>query len=211
VSSADSLHAIEAGTVVGNFYDKYASTNPVEQRMMRGFFTALDDALRNIRPSRVLEVGAGEGQVLTHLVGAFPAATVIGLDLMDAELQSSWADLPTPMLCGDATRLPFADDTFDTVVALEVLEHIADPLQALREIARVCRDTVIVSVPREPIWRLGNMVRGRYVSQLGNTPGHLNHWSSRSFRHFVDQELDIVSVAKPLPWTMISARVRSTP
>jgi len=198
--------------VAGNTYDKYASTNPVEQRMMRGFFEAFDAMLDGLAPRVVVEVGAGEGRIIEHLAAAFPDATVTGLDLPDDDLAGEWATVERPMFFGDVTGLPFADDTVDLVVGLEVLEHVPSPERALREIARVCRGQAIVSVPREPIWRIGNMARGRYLRDLGNTPGHLNHWSARSFERFVGRTLDIERVARPLPWTMVRARPgRSTP
>jgi hypothetical protein len=65
-----------------------------------------------------------------------------------------------------------------------------------------------LSVPREPIWRAGNLARGRYVQALGNTPGHVNHWSAKQFERFVASGLDVIDVAKPLPWTMLCATPR---
>jgi SAM-dependent methyltransferase len=192
--------------VAGNNYDKYASTNPIEQRMMRGFFDALDAMLDGMTPSTVVEVGAGEGRVTERLVERFPDATVIGLDLLDDDLAGDWAELGLPMFFGDATRLPFTDASIDLVVGLEVMEHIPRPTDALREIARVCRHATVLSVPREPIWRAGNMARGRYLRDLGNTPGHVNHWSARAFAGFVGDEFEVVDVRRPLPWTMLSAR-----
>ena len=196
--------------VAGNTYDKYASTNPIEQRMMRGFFDAFDSMLDAIsadgEPTSIVEVGAGEGRIVEHLASRFPAATIAGLDLPDDELAEEWDDVTLPMLFGDATRLPFADVSIDLVVGLEVLEHVPTPERALTEIARICRHAVIVSVPREPIWRIGNMARGRYLGDLGNTPGHINHWSARSFERFVAAEFELADTARPLPWTMVAAR-----
>ena len=194
--------------VAGNNYDKYESTNPIEQRMMRGFFDALDHMLEGLTPSTVVEVGAGEGRVTERLVERFPDATVIGLDLLDDDLAGDWVELGLPMFFGDATRLPFTDASIDLVVGLEVMEHIPQPEHALREIARVCRHTTVLSVPREPVWRAGNLARGRYVGDLGNTPGHVNHWSSRSFERFVQSRFDIAATRRPLPWTMLRATPR---
>lgn len=193
--------------VAGNNYDKYASTNPVEQRMMAGFFAALDAALEGLTPSTIVEVGAGEGRITERLTAAFPGATICGLDLPDPELAAEWSGIDTPMFFGDVTRLPFADGSVDLVVGLEVLEHVPDPQRALDEISRVCDGHAIVSVPREPIWRVGNMVRGRYLRDLGNTPGHINHWSARSFERFVADRLTVERTWRPLPWTMVRARV----
>jgi ubiquinone/menaquinone biosynthesis C-methylase UbiE len=199
------VNAIQPGNVAGNNYDKYASKNPIEQRMMAGFFGALDRMLDGLTPSVVVEIGAGEGRVTERLVRHFPNATVVGLDLPSTDLADEWDSIEIPMFFGDATRMPFTDRSIDLVVGLEVLEHIPDPERALADIARVCRGTVVLSVPREPIWRAGNMARGRYLGQLGNTPGHVNHWSARGFTRFVDKRFAVQSVAKPLPWTMLRA------
>ncbi len=192
-----------AGNVAGNTYDKYASTNPVERRMMRGFFAALDAMLLGLQPTVVVEVGAGEGKVTERLVDQFPDADVIGLDLPDAELAGHWSGLGLSMFFGDVTRLPFPDRSIDLVVGLEMLEHVPRPDAALAEIARVCAGTAVLSVPREPIWRIGNMARGRYLRDRGNTPGHVNHWSARRFEHLVGAHFDVTASSRPLPWTMI--------
>jgi ubiquinone/menaquinone biosynthesis C-methylase UbiE len=196
----------QVDNVAGNNYDKYASTNPVEQRMMRGFFDALDAMLAGLRPSVVVEVGAGEGRITEHLTATFPEATVLGLDLPDDELATEWADVSRPMFFGDVTRLPFPDGSVDLVVGLEVLEHVPAPERALAEISRICRGHAVVSVPREPIWRIGNIARGRYLGDLGNTPGHVNHWSARSFEKFVGDVMRVERASRPLPWTMVRAR-----
>jgi ubiquinone/menaquinone biosynthesis C-methylase UbiE len=130
------------------------------------------------------------------------------LDLPDPELAANWSDIPAGGVQGSVEDLPFPDRSADLVMAIEVLEHVPNPDLALREIARVSAGDVIVSVPREPIWRIGNMARGRYLRDLGNTPGHIQHWSRRSFEQLVARHLEIVSVAAPVPWTMIHARRR---
>ena len=195
----------QPGNVAGNNYDKYASTNPIERRMMTGFFSALDKTLEGLHPSTIVEVGAGEGRITERLANRFPNASIIGLDLPDSELAGEWASLEVPMFFGDVTRLPFADDSIDVIVGLEVLEHVPSPERAVEEIARVCRGAAVLSVPREPIWRIGNMARGRYIRQLGNTPGHVNHWSARSFERLVSRAFDVERVTRPLPWTMLRA------
>lgn len=189
--------------VAGNTYDKYATTNPIERRMMSGFFTALDRLLAGVSPARIVEVGAGEGRVTERLAERFPDAGIVGLDLPDDELAGHWSELGVPMFFGDVTRLPFDDRSIDLVVGLEVLEHVTDPEAALGEIARVCRGSAVLSVPREPIWRVGNLLRGRYLRDLGNTPGHVNHWSARRFERLVARDFDVVDSARPLPWTMV--------
>lgn len=105
------------------------------------------------------------------------------------------------------TRVPTSARTSSRSRALETLEHLDDPLAALRELKRVSRKYVIVSVPREPLWRILNCARGKYLGALGNTPGHINHWSTRGIRRFVAQELTVIDHRTPLPWSMVLAQV----
>ncbi|MDQ3739247.1 MAG: class I SAM-dependent methyltransferase [Actinomycetota bacterium] len=192
----------------GNTYDKYGSTNPIEQRMMANFMKSLDQLLEGLTPKRILEIGVGEGEVMERVAERYPGADIVGVDLPDDELAGEWRHREVAAMFADATALPFADGTFDLALAIEVLEHIPDPQRALRELARVCHGAVILSVPFEPIWRIGNMARGRYLSDLGNTPGHLNHWTRRRFRKFVNASLDVDAQRSPLPWTMLRATTR---
>jgi ubiquinone/menaquinone biosynthesis C-methylase UbiE len=192
----------------GNTYDKYASTNPIERRLMAGFFAALDDALPDTPPVAVLEVGVGEGEVSGRVRARYPDAAFVGVDLPDDDLAREWADHELAGLFGDIARLPFPPDTFDLVLAIEVLEHVPDPAAALTELARVARDRVVLSVPREPIWRAANMARGKYLGALGNTPGHIQHWSKRAFTRLVGERFEVLRVRSPLPWTLVTARRR---
>ena len=192
----------------GNTYDKYNTSNPIERRMMKGFFEHLDAFVDVTEPKRILEVGLGEGIVSERLRARFPDASIVGIDLADGELGAHWRSRGLAAAFADVEHLPFADDVFDLVVAIEVFEHFPDPGRALLELARVGSSHLVASVPFEPVWRIGNMVRGRYLSALGNTPGHVNHWTRGGFSRFVGGQWDVEDVASPLPWTMVRASTR---
>jgi ubiquinone/menaquinone biosynthesis C-methylase UbiE len=193
---------------IGNHYDKYATKNPIARRLMEGFMRAFDDALPNAVPSTVLEIGVGEGEIADRVHARYPDATVVGLDLPDPALAQEWQARSLRGVFCDAGSVPVRDASIDLVLAIEVLEHLPDPGAALRELARVARGDVVVSVPREPLWRVLNLARGSYIRDLGNTPGHIQHWSAASFRALVQEHFDVVSIAQPLPWTVVRARTR---
>jgi len=65
-----------------------------------------------------------------------------------------------------------------------------------------------VSVPREPLWRVLNLCRLRYLGAAGNTPGHLNHWSRPAFLAFLRSRFEVIAVRNPVPWTMALCRVK---
>ncbi len=198
------------GTVTGNTYDKYGSTNPVVRRLMAGFERTLDELFAQADPASLLDVGCGEG-VLTHKwAQRLPGRRIVGIDLEDPAIQAEWAKRQAPNLeykVMKAERMPFADGEFDAATAIEVLEHVPDPAHTVAEMARVAERHLLVSVPREPLWRALNMARGAYLKDLGNTPGHLNHWSKRSFVSLLAQHGEVVEARSPFPWTMLLVRV----
>ncbi len=192
----------------GNTYDKYTSGNPVERRLMATFLARLDASLPGVAPATILEVGVGEGEIADRVAQRYPEAFVTGIDLPDESLADHWSNRRLAASFADIVALPYPDDTFDLVLAIEVLEHVPNPMGALRELARVARRDVVLSVPREPLWRAANMARGKYWRDLGNTPGHIQHWSRGGFARLVGAHLDVVDVHSPTPWTMVAARVR---
>jgi 2-polyprenyl-3-methyl-5-hydroxy-6-metoxy-1,4-benzoquinol methylase len=198
------------GTVTGNTYDKYGSTNPVVKRLMAGFEGALEELFAQAAPRSVLDVGCGEG-VLTHQWSQKPGVErIVGIDLDDPVLHEAWKQRQAPNLeyrVMKAENLPFADDEFEAASAIEVLEHVPDPEHTLAEMARVASSWLLVSVPREPLWRGLNMARGAYLRDLGNTPGHLNHWSKRGFVGLLGRYGEVVEARSPFPWTMLLVRV----
>jgi SAM-dependent methyltransferase len=197
------------GTVTGNTYDKYGSTNPVVKRLMAGFEASLEELFAQASPTSILDVGCGEG-VLTHKWAQRIDGRVVGIDLDDPALQAEWEKRSAPNLdyrVMKAENLPFGDDEFDLASAIEVLEHVPDPQHTVAEMARVASKWLLVSVPREPLWRGLNMARGAYLRDLGNTPGHVNHWSKRSFVQLLSRHGEVVEARSPFPWTMLLVRL----
>jgi hypothetical protein len=86
------------------------------------------------------------------------------------------------------------------------MEHLEQPQRALQALQRITTSDLILSVPREPLWRVLNLARGKYVPALGNTPGHLQHWSRRGFISLASRFFDVVEVVSPLPWTMLHCK-----
>jgi ubiquinone/menaquinone biosynthesis C-methylase UbiE len=197
------------GTVTGNTYDKYGSSNPVVKRLMAGFEGALEELFLKASPKSLLDVGCGEG-VLTHRWAQRIDGRVVGIDLDDPQLHDEWKGRQAPNLeymVMKAENLPFGDREFDVATAIEVLEHVPDPEHTVSEMARVASGHLLVSVPREPLWRGLNMARGAYLRDLGNTPGHLNHWSKRAFVQLLERYGTVEEARSPFPWTMLLVRV----
>ncbi|MEO1594698.1 MAG: class I SAM-dependent methyltransferase [Pseudomonadota bacterium] len=199
----------EDGVPIGNHYDKYASGNPIARALMRGFEEQVLELVRQTGARDIHEVGCGEGHLARMIASTAPErfrASDFSGDIV-ATARDNCTDLDIEFLQRDIYELQEKDGA-ELMICCEVLEHLERPEAALEILSRIARRHVVFSVPREPLWRALNMARGKYWGALGNTPGHLQHWSSRRFVAFIGSAFDIVAVRKPLPWTMVLARVR---
>lgn len=202
------------GDTEQDFRTKYVKTNFVTRKLLGGFFNGIGELLREPGLSDVrsaIEVGCGEGFSTQKLREMLPRdATFRASDVEQRLVNEAREKNPGVTIERESIyELPHADNSFDLVFVLEVLEHLDDPAKALAEVCRVSKKWVIASVPREPIWCMMNFARFKYVTALGNTPGHLNHWSANAFRGFVQSRANVRARRTPLPWTMVLAEVRS--
>ena len=201
----------EGGIVVGNVYDKFGTRNPIARTLVRGFMASFDDLLAKTGAHDVHEVGCGEGNLAARLRAR--GLIVRGSDFSEviiAEARRRHGRSGIRFDVKSIYELAPDSDSASLVVCCEVLEHLADPQRALTKLAAIVRGWCILSVPREPIWSLMNLARGKYLSDWGNTPGHVQWWSSRSFIALVERHFDVVTVRRPVPWTMVLCRPRQT-
>lgn len=192
--------------IAGNVYDKYRTRNPLARFLTDRFTTQVRTIVEQHAPVRILEVGCGEGYLIVDVFSQCSSIhEIAACDLESGQLLPEVHSLAQFYQCS-AYDLPFDDDSFDLVCCLEVLEHLDDPDAALREICRVARDQVLISVPREPLWRILNVCRGKYWRAMGNTPGHVQHFSKRSLLQLLGRYLTVQNVHGPLPWTIVECR-----
>ena len=201
----------------GNYYDKYGSKNPIVKKLMKGFFSALDSMLEasgfGTSDGECLEAGCGEGNVTDHIC-RFISGTGKNIGFTAFDISSNLTeenkknypnvrffqhDIYEPL---DSGTVP-ASGEFDLIVCSEVLEHLEEPEKAVRNLMQY-GSRFIFSVPCEPVWRILNMARGKYLSHMGNTPGHIQHYSYKGFIKMLGGcGLKVVKSARPLPWSMV--------
>jgi 2-polyprenyl-3-methyl-5-hydroxy-6-metoxy-1,4-benzoquinol methylase len=184
-AAGDELH-----NVPGNYFDKHGSRNPIVRHLMDRFHGGLLTAISGVPHKTLLDVGCGEGRTTAVLAEALDA-DVVGAELEASAVEEAVANVSAVrFVVASVYELPFRDGAFDCVVATEVLEHLDTPGGGLTELMRVARHAVVVTVPHEPWWRMANVARGRYLRDLGNTPGHVQHWSRSGFRQFLSAHAD---------------------
>ena len=207
VAPRSTLASTETG---GNVYDKYGTSNPLARRLMSGFMRSFDELVERTGATDAHEVGCGEGELAIRL--ARRGIRVRGTDAFPQVLEEARSRARALAIEIDFEATPVeeldpARHGAELIVCCEVLEHLDGSRARARGALRLARPWLIASVPREPLWRALNLARLSYVGELGNTPGHLNHWSRRDFVRFLTARFEIVETRSPTPWTMALCRV----
>ncbi len=201
-----------------DFNHKYTEEGSSKRygKLINNYFRSVELLLASSRLTagkklRAIELGAGEGFSTQRLAEMLPKNVEFEASEYVHELIPKLRAKNPKMTVTEESvyELKHKDSTFDLVFLLEVLEHLDYPDKALAEIHRVLKPggVLILGVPREPLWRALNMMRGKYLSRLGNTIGHLNHWSTLTLKRHVAKNFGPVEEIKtPLPWTLVRAR-----
>jgi ubiquinone/menaquinone biosynthesis C-methylase UbiE len=190
---------------IGPTQTKYADRNPITRFAISRFFRTLESLLADISYDTVLEAGSGEGEVMQRLIN-WTDASLTGFDIDDTRVRLALDNGATRnLIVADLHAMPFPAECFDLVMMLEVLEHVGMPQIALREAHRVTRHYVLASVPHEPWWRIGNMLRLKYLREFGNTPEHINHWSLPGFLSLMRSRFTVLRIRLPFLWQFILA------
>lgn len=184
---------------------KYLTTNPVVRRLIGrwlGELTQLVDA--NVpTTSPLLDAGAGAGFSLARFVHGRP---VLAVDLAPEKVVQVPDRVESAQpLVADVTRLPLPDGAVRWATSIEVLEHLPHPERLVAELARVATSGVIVSVPWEPFFKLGNLARGKNMARWGNDPEHVQAFGPRALRQLLDRSFGQVVVHRTLPWLLAVA------
>lgn len=193
---------------MGNVYPKYSTKNPFARYLVDHYLEALDELVEAVDPDSIHEVGCGEGFIISRFVRN--GRTLTGSDFSSKTIEEARRNGPHPSITLKVASIYAlaAEDSASLVLCCEVLEHLESPAEALANLAAIADPYLIASVPREPIWRVLNALRGSYLGSLGNTPGHLQHWSKRGFLDLLRTRFEVLAVKAPLPWTMALCRKR---
>lgn len=184
---------------------KYKSKNPVVILLLNNFYKEINLILRDLeKPKRVLDAACGEGFAVQKIGNMLAGADIFGLDKSEDVLniaKSVAVQMTTKK--GRIENIPFESNKFDLVFALEILEHLKNPEQGLKEINRVCKKYCIISVPNEPWFSWCNVIRLKNVKRLGRNKEHVNFWGKKEIVELVGKHFKIKKIRAPFPWTII--------
>ncbi len=190
-------------------FRKHTTKSKAQRFLIDRFLHTVTKTLRPLQPDSILDVGAGEGFTLATLKQRHIGKKLEGLEYLESAIALGKKYNPSIHLRqGTIYSLPYKDNAFDVVLCTEVLEHLEEPQKALKELVRVSKKYLILSVPNEPFFIMANFLRGKNLSRWGNDIEHINHWTFFGFKNFVGKYAKIISVQYPFPWTLILAEKR---
>ena len=180
------------------------------------FLSEVCRRVATLRPRTIVDFGCGEGIVARELVRYLEEPfEYLGLDTSSASLgvaKEYNRDYPNLRFeQADILSRDPLEGWADVGICLEVLEHLSEPKLAVARLVSWSRDAAIFSVPWEPWFRLGNLVRGRHVLRLGNHPEHIQHYNPGSFAELLRHPKGSGTVETCFPWLVGTLRVGGKP
>jgi ubiquinone/menaquinone biosynthesis C-methylase UbiE len=209
---------LRATPEVEDFAHKYTEegSGKVGGKLIDNYFKNVADLIitsgvTQKKKAKAVEIGCGEGFSTQRLAAMLPkGVTLSASEYVKAMIPRAKKNNPgIAVIEESAYELTYKDKSIDMIFLLEVLEHLDYPDKALAEIARVLKPDgfLVLGVPREPLWCMLNMARGKYLKHFGNTPGHLNHWSTLTLQAYLMRHFGTLkAVRTPLPWTLVLAQ-----
>jgi 2-polyprenyl-3-methyl-5-hydroxy-6-metoxy-1,4-benzoquinol methylase len=187
--------------IQGNYYDKHNSKNPVVKILMKNFHAVLNKTIKATGAKTIIDAGCGEGHTTKIIKDANPEISIEGIEIGRETAEKARALNPgIKFEEGTIYEIKRSNESYDLAISTEVLEHLEEPLKGLNELKRVSKKFVLVTVPNEPLWRITNIARLSYIKQFGNTPGHINHWSKRKLKKFLEPHFKNIKIKKALLW-----------
>lgn len=199
----------EACQPEGNYFDKYGSNNPIVKRLMKGYFDSFGKLLGESGISRggyILEAGCGEGHVAAFMQKKIEGVLIDAFDISEKVIREAEEEYSGIHFFVHNIYDGQGGKQYDLIVCSEVLEHMEQPKNGIRNLMKN-GEKFIFSVPHEPVWRMMNVARGKYIRDFGNTPGHIQHFTKKSFyRMLTECGLEVIQYERPLPWLMVYCR-----
>lgn len=177
--------------------------NRTTRGITRKFIDNLLSELISLKPNTVLDIGCGTGYI-TNIMSHELDSTVIGCDMDINRISFARDNLAQEVIIGDIMHLPFKDNSFDVVVASEIIEHILSPRIALNEIRRVSKKFILITVPNEPYFRIANVCRAKNLKSFGNPPDHINHYNKKSLDRLLVKYFKMYEIRKNAVFWLIA-------
>lgn len=181
-------------------FQKFKTNNLLMKFLFKKFFSALGRLVAGKGHTNAIDAGCGEGETIFRLKKILPQK-VEGFDCNPECIDYIASRFPQyNFAVQNIYALPYLNNSYDLVFCCEVLEHLEFPQKALAELSRISARSVILSVPHEPWFQMGNFFRGKYFSTWGNHPEHIQHWNPASFYQLLSEVFPHIEIYSSFPW-----------
>ncbi|WP_294669629.1 class I SAM-dependent methyltransferase [uncultured Fluviicola sp.] len=167
-------------------YDQFYTNDQTAWRMLGAKYKAQNivDVCKDIKPTKVLEVGAGDGSILHFLDQCSFAPELYALEIAQSGVDQI-RDRKLPRLkevqVFDGYKIPYPDNSFDLIILSHVLEHVEHERMLIRELKRVAQ-YIVIEVPKD--YRFGVDKRMNHFLSYG----HINMYTPTSLRFLLQSE-----------------------
>lgn len=186
---------------------KYLTRNPVKRCVIEHLIERIIEVVGSIRPSALLDIGCGEGEVIYFLKNFYPKINAVCIDLsLEALKTAKKIDDRNEYVRADIFYIPLRGNIVDAVICIEVLEHLEKLHEVFEEIKRVIKSHFIATVPNPLVFRLGNLISLKNISNLGEDPEHVHHFTQRSLIKTLSEHFEVKSVENVKMWTLAISR-----
>lgn len=176
--------------------------------LIKQFYRRIANMLTDKKIDSIADMGCGEGFGLKNMAIKKIGKEYLGLDVSKKALRLAKEMNPEfKYVHGDIYKTPFEDNKFDLVVCSEVLEHLKKPEVAIKEIKRISKKYILITVPYEPWFRILNFLRGKYLETWGNHPEHINWWGEKGIKKLVKKYIKIKHYTVSLPWQILLCEI----
>lgn len=182
---------------------KYETRNPVKRALLNRFLARTRSTVPSESKLSILDIGTGEGLFWDGSA----RNGVVGIDIRhDALKVAAEGGVVAPVLAS-ADDLPFPDNSFDFVMAIEILEHLLEPERAVAEMSRVSRSGGLITTPWEPWFSLMVLVgTGQHLRRMGREPEHVQAFGPNQLGALLESHFEGVKVETCLPWLIAEVR-----
>lgn len=198
---------------IGSNLFKYTNPNVIHRFVLNRFFDSVYSEINRIAPKDLLDFGCGEGLFLRAMKdrGLPSNYKITGIDIREEALAKARQLCPDVLFENrDLFNVDPQKRQFELVMAIEVLEHLDEPMRYLEHLVLLSRKYLLITVPHEPWFRLLNLLRGRYLAGFGNHPEHVKHWNVKSLGQFVDRCVVVERLYGAFPWVVLVGKVNET-
>jgi len=196
--------------IASNYFEKSKSKYPLVKLASNLFDQDILYLVSLTKAKTMYCFAAGRGHNVKKIKDRFKDISITGSDLEPESIKEARQLYPEFTFVQDSiTNSKQKSNSFDVVTGFEVLEHLENPEDAVKECKRIAKKYCIFSVPNEPFWRMANLTRFAHVKRLGNSPGHLQNFTRGDFKKLLKKHFKKVKIITSgvILWNMAICKV----